>query len=62
MNVYCAHPDVMPYGSGGYLACGLCGHDWYAQDPAPLVVLAVTSAAEVDRYPYSRIGEEWKRL
>lgn len=52
MNVYCAHLQVVPYGSGGYLDCRICNKGWYASDPAPLVIIGYTSEAEVDRYPY----------
>jgi len=52
VNVYCSHGAAQPYGIGGYIVCGMCGKEWYSCDPAPLVVIAVTSAAEVDRYPF----------
>jgi hypothetical protein len=58
MNVYCAHGAAAPYGSYGYMTCGLCGSEWYSQDPAPLVVIGVTSQAEVERYPFQRIEDE----
>jgi hypothetical protein len=62
MNIYCAHPGVVPYGPGGYLMCPLCDHDWYAQDPAPLVIIGVTSSALVDRYPFTLINGRWEKL
>lgn len=55
--VYCAHGAVQPYGAGGFLVCGLCGKDWYASDPAPLVIIGFTAASEVSRYPFL----EWLR-
>lgn len=51
-EIYCAHATARPWGYGGHLVCGLCGSEWYATDPAPLVVIAYTSAADVPRYKY----------
>lgn len=51
-EIYCAHSTALPHYRGGYVVCGLCGNEWYANDPAPLAVIGVTSAAEVNRYPF----------
>lgn len=51
-EVYCLHALARPWNYGGFLICGLCGSEWYSTDPAPLVVIAVTSAAEVPRYKF----------
>lgn len=58
MQVYCAHASAVPYGKHGYMVCGLCGKEWYSIDPAPIVVIAVTSVAEVNRYPFEREENE----
>lgn len=60
MNVYCSHPSAQPYGSGGYLVCGICGAEWYTQDPAPLSVIGVTNIREVKRYPFLRSHRDKK--
>lgn len=62
MNVYCTHPDVVPYGSGGFLDCKKCKKGWYAQDPSPFVVIGVTSKADLDRYPFTLIDGKWEKL
>jgi hypothetical protein len=51
-DVYCIHPFAQPWGYGGYCVCGICGSEWYGTDPAPLVVIGATSAAEVPRYKH----------
>lgn len=54
MEIYCAHPTAQPYGHGGYLVCGLCSKEWYADDPSPLVVIGYTEKADLPRYPFLR--------
>lgn len=57
MNIYCAHTLVVAYGPHGYLDCPTCNKGWYSVDPAPFVVIGVTSKAEVCRYPFQKETE-----
>lgn len=62
MKVFCSHKTALPYGPGGYLVCGLCGSEWYAQDAAPFITLGVTDPLEVDRYPFTYLNGKWEKL
>lgn len=53
-NIYCSHAAAAAYGAYGYMVCALCGSEWYSIDPAPFVIIGVTSKAEVDRYPFTK--------
>lgn len=52
MNVYCAHTEAKLLKTSNYIHCPDCKCGWYMMDPAPLVIIGVTSAAEVNRYPF----------